>query len=115
MTTNNRGKILLGPSTFAEKDSAPLKMLSSAGLAVVENPYKRKLTKHELLGLLHDDVVGIIAGLETLDREVMQKSKLKVISRCGSGMSNVDMDSARELGITVFNTSFSDPLEPWRN
>jgi len=104
----NRGKILLGPSTFAEKDPAPLTMLSSAGFAVLENPYKRKLTKHELLELLLDDVVGIIAGLETLDREVLQKSKLKVISRCGSGMSNVDVDSARELGIAVFNT----PLGP---
>ena len=52
MTNNNRRKILLGPSTFAERDSAPLTMLSSSGLAVVENPYKRKLTKHELLVLL---------------------------------------------------------------
>jgi D-3-phosphoglycerate dehydrogenase len=102
----NRRKILLGPSTFAEKDPAPLTMLSAAGFAVVENPYRRKLAKHELLELLHDDVVGIIAGLETLDREVMQKSKLKVISRCGSGMSNVDLDAAKELEIAVFNTPF---------
>jgi D-3-phosphoglycerate dehydrogenase len=106
MKINNRGKILLGPSTFAEKDPAPLKVLSSAGFAVIENPYKRKLAKHELLELLQEDVVGIIAGLETLDRDVMQQSKLKVISRCGSGMSNVDADSARELGIAVFNTPF---------
>jgi hypothetical protein len=94
MITKNRGKILLGPSTFAEKDSAPLEKLLHAEFAAVANPYKRKLVKHELLELLRDDVVGIIAGLESLDREVMQKSKLKVISRCGSGMSNVDLDAA---------------------
>lgn len=81
-------------------------MLSSAGFAVVANPYRRKLARHELLELLHEDVVGIIAGLETLDREVLQKSKLRVISRCGSGTSNVDVDSAHELGIAVFNTPF---------
>lgn len=97
---------MLGPSTFAEKDSTPLEKLLHAGFAVVANPYKRKLVKHELLELLRDDVVGIIAGLESLDREVMQKSKLKVISRCGSGMSNVDLDAAKELEIAVFNTPF---------
>jgi D-3-phosphoglycerate dehydrogenase len=106
MKANHRGKILLGPSTFAEKDPAPLGLLSAAGFAVVPNPFKRKLAKHELLELLQADVVGIIAGLETLDRDVMQQSKLKVISRCGSGMSNVDADCARELGIAVFNTPF---------
>jgi D-3-phosphoglycerate dehydrogenase len=49
-------------------------------------------------------VEGLIAGLEPLDREVLQNSDLKVISRCGSGMTNVDLNAAKELGIKVFNT-----------
>jgi D-3-phosphoglycerate dehydrogenase / 2-oxoglutarate reductase len=102
MTT--RPQILLGPSTFGENDVSPRTRLFSAGFDLLENPYKRKLTKTELLGLLGRDVVGLIAGLETIDREVLRKSNLKVVSRCGSGMSNVDQDSAREFGIKVFNT-----------
>lgn len=96
-------KVLLGPSTFGVQDPAALRKLTDAGLGVIKNPYSRKLTKQELLGLL-PGVSGLIAGLELLDEEVMRKSELKVISRCGSGMSNVDMDAAKRLGIKVYST-----------
>jgi len=99
-------KILVGPSTFAALDSRPMDRLIELGYSVIDNPYKRKLTKEELLRLLGDDVIGLIAGLEPLDREVMEKTSLKVISRCGSGMSNVDMVAAEELGIEVCSTPF---------
>jgi len=97
-------KILIGPSSFAETDKTPMNRLKVAGYAVVDNPNKRKLTKKELLDLFDNDVVGLIAGLETLDREVLQKSQLRVISRVGAGLSNVDLEAARDLGIQVFNT-----------
>jgi D-3-phosphoglycerate dehydrogenase / 2-oxoglutarate reductase len=97
-------KILLGPSSFAEIDKAPLARLLEAGYEVVDNPYKRKLTKAELFDLLDLGVIGIIAGLEPLDREVLTRSKLKVVSRVGSGISNVDLKAAEELGIAVCST-----------
>ena len=99
------GKILLGPSTFGELDKAPLNRLTDAGWTIIENPYKRKLTKQELIELL-PGIAGLIAGLEPLDREVLGNSNLKVISRCGSGMSNVDIEAAKELGIKVFSTPY---------
>ncbi len=86
--------VLLGPSSFAAMDKQPLNMLVDTGCKVIENPYKRRLTKAEILELLKNDVTGLIAGLEPLDREVMTNSHLKVISRCGSGMSNVDLKAA---------------------
>lgn len=49
-------------------------------------------------------VAGLIAGLEPLDRTVLEESELRAISRCGAGMSNVDLDTARRLGIAVRNT-----------
>ena len=106
MTNLAEIKILIGPSSFAELDKTPLKMLESHGVQVIDNPYKRKLTKTELLELLADDVEGIIAGLEPLDREVFQKTKLKVISRVGSGLSNVDLEAAEEHGIIVKYTPY---------
>jgi D-3-phosphoglycerate dehydrogenase len=96
--------VLIGPSSFAEIDKGPLEKLVGAGFRVVDNPYKRKLTRLELKNLLRDDVCGIIAGLEPLDRDVLQGTKLKVISRVGSGLSNVDLEAAREFGITVCST-----------
>jgi len=98
-------RVLLGPSSFASMDSSPVKKLVSAGFEIINNPYGRKLTKQELIELLHG-VKCLIAGLETLDEEVMSKSELKVISRCGSGLSNVDMEAAERLGIRVFSTPY---------
>ena len=100
----NPQKILIGPSTFAAVDPTPLEALNDSGLEVIDNPFKRRLTRAELLDLLTPDVVGLIAGLEPLDRQVMSNSSLKVISRCGSGMSNVDLTAASDLGIAVRST-----------
>lgn len=100
-------KVLVGTSSFAALDKSPLHKLLDSGFEVFENPFKRKLLKEELVELLKG-VTGVIAGLEQYDREVMAQSQLKVISRCGSGTSNVDLNAAEELGITVCRT----PLGP---
>lgn len=97
-------RVLIGPSSFAEADPEPLRRLEASGVEVIPNPYRRKLTRPELLALLAGDVRGLIAGLEPLDREVLASSRLVVISRVGAGVSNVDLDAARELGIAVHST-----------
>ena len=97
-------KILIGTSSFAATDKTPVERLIRAGYDVVDNPYKRKLTKQELLELLKDNVVGLLAGLETLDHEVLSKSRVLVVSRVGAGLSNVDLDAAKRLGIRVCST-----------
>ncbi|MFH2058511.1 MAG: NAD(P)-dependent oxidoreductase [Pseudomonadota bacterium] len=97
-------KILLGPSQMGDP---AVKKLEENGFDVIPNPYKRKLTKAELKVLLKD-VEGIIAGLEPLDKEILETSTLEVISRCGSGITNVDSDSVKKLGIHFFST----PLGP---
>ncbi len=104
MTTLKSEKILIGPSSFSTLDYSPMNRLIEAGCEVIENPFKRKLTKSELIELLAKGVTGLIAGQEPLDREVLEKCNLKVISRCGSGMSNVDLTATKELGIKVFST-----------
>jgi len=94
-------KILIGPSSFAATDSAPMDRLRESGCEIMGNPFKRKLTKPELIDLLGHGVSGLIAGLEPLDREVLEASGLEVISRCGAGLSNIDLTAARGLGIAV--------------
>jgi len=96
-------KVFISTSTFSNLDRSPLELLESKGFEVILNPYKRKLTKEESLNVL-PGISGLIAGLETLDYEVMSQSNLKVISRCGAGLSNVDLEAARKLDIAVCNT-----------
>lgn len=98
------GAVLPGPSSFGEADLPPRRLLETAGLRLVENPYKRKLTRDEVRALLTADVVGLIAGLELLDREVLSKSRLRAISRVGSALSNVDLEAAGDFGMAVSST-----------
>ncbi|OFW06447.1 MAG: hypothetical protein A3I61_20055 [Acidobacteria bacterium RIFCSPLOWO2_02_FULL_68_18] len=96
-------QILIGPSSFGVVDAAPLERLRDAGYDVRQNPFGRKLAERELVELL-PGVIGLVAGLEPLGRTVLERSELRAISRCGVGMSNVDLDAAQRLGIVVRNT-----------
>ena len=96
-------KILIGPSSFGQSNNKPILELKKKGFEVVVNPYGRKFTKKETIELLDQDVLGLIAGLETLDNEVLSGSKLKVISRVGSGISNVDLNSIKKNNIKLYS------------
>jgi D-3-phosphoglycerate dehydrogenase / 2-oxoglutarate reductase len=98
-------KILLGTSSFGKSNPAPIKLMESHGLEVIPNRYGRKLTRKELLDLL-PGITGLLAGLEAVDRGVLKASDLKVVSRCGSGISNVDVEACKELGIVFKYTPF---------
>ncbi|MDP8263015.1 MAG: phosphoglycerate dehydrogenase [Candidatus Ancaeobacter aquaticus] len=97
-------KILVSLTSFCEYDMSPYEMLVNAGYDVVQNHFKRKLINTEIIKLGHD-VVGIIAGTEKLDKDVIGRlNNLKVISRCGVGLDNVDISAANNRGIKVLNT-----------
>lgn len=97
-------KIVITTTSFGEFNKEPVKLLETERVEAIFNPYKRKLTKEETVELCKD-ATGIIAGTEILDAEVIERlPKLKVISRCGSGLDNVDCDAAKKNGIKVFNT-----------
>ena len=99
-------RILITTSVFGKDDSAPLGLLHEAGYETITNPYGRKLTEDEVLDLLLQvKPPGMIAGLEPITARVLQQAAgLKVISRCGIGLDNVDLNAAGSLGIVVTNT-----------
>jgi D-3-phosphoglycerate dehydrogenase len=97
-------KVFVSTSSFAEYDKLPLKLLQDAGIESQVNPYGRKLTEDECLKLI-GDADGLIAGTEPLTAEVIKSAKkLKVISRVGVGLDNVDLEAAKKRGIKVFST-----------
>jgi D-3-phosphoglycerate dehydrogenase len=99
-----RPRVFVGTSSFAEYDALPLALLKDAGLDVRENPYRRRLTEKECLSL-YQDTDGIIAGTEPITAEVLKSARnLRVISRCGVGTDNIDLEAAKSLGIRVFTT-----------
>jgi D-3-phosphoglycerate dehydrogenase / 2-oxoglutarate reductase len=97
--------VAIGPSSFAESDPAPRRLLDAAGLQVRENPFGRRLTEEEIITQL-DGVDGLLAGLEPLNRRVIASAapRLKAIARVGIGTANVDFAAAEEFGVKVSNT-----------
>jgi len=97
-------RIFISTSSFGKFDTKPLELLKKANLEIVQNPYGRKLSIDELLKLV-TNAEGLIAGTETLNGDVLRSFKqLKVISRCGSGLDNIDLNTAKTLKIKIFNT-----------
>jgi len=97
-------KIAISTSSFGKEDKNVFEPLIRKNIQITTNPYGRKMKKEEVIELSKDSC-GIIAGTEILDAEVLGKLKnLKVISRCGVGIENVDTDTAKKLGMKVFNT-----------
>lgn len=98
-------KILISTSTFAEFDRRPLELLKKNGFLFSMNSHKKKLSREQALEL-YKDIDGVVAGTETVDKELLDASKkLKVISRCGAGMDGLDLEYAKTKGIKVFNTA----------
>lgn len=93
-------KLLVGMSSILPET---VKYLEKRGHDVLNNPYGRKLTQKELIELL-EEIDGVLAGLEVYNKETLNLSKLKVISRCGSGMENIDIEEAERLKIKIYNT-----------
>jgi D-3-phosphoglycerate dehydrogenase len=91
-------------SSFGREDSEPLDRLRRAGMDCRLNPYGRKLQLEEIVPFLIE-ADAVIAGTETLNRTVLsQLPRIRVISRVGVGLENVDLGYAKERGIEVFST-----------
>lgn len=104
MTAEARPTVLLSVSSFGAAGDGPLRLLEAAGVNVVPNPHGRKLTEDEVAELIAG-VDGVIAGTEPLNAAVLEgAAHLRVISRVGVGLENVDLNAALRMGIVVRNT-----------
>lgn len=98
-------KIAITTTSFAEYASAPLDLLKKNNFEVIMNALGRRLSKEETLELCRY-CVGIVAGTEDYHRDILEKlTHLKVISRCGVGIENIDISATKDLGIKVMNTA----------
>ncbi len=99
-------RVFIATTTFGEEDSSVLAMLQMAKIEYVLNPYRRRLNEEEIKNMLGEGKYqGLLAGLEPLTKNVLIQAKdLKVISRVGVGLDNVDQVAAKSLKIKVYNT-----------
>jgi len=97
-------KILISSRSFGKIDSGAVRLLKDEGLEPILNPHGKKLNENEILELL-EGAVGIIAGTENITGKILSEgNQLKVISRYGVGLDNIDIETASQRGILVCNT-----------
>ena len=103
-------KILIAPTTFSQFSLRPIEYIEKAGFQIIKNNKERKLSFQELKEML-DQAVGVIAGTEEYSKEILsQNNSLKVISRLGVGLDNIDMEFVKEKKIKIFSTQSKPDL-----
>jgi D-3-phosphoglycerate dehydrogenase len=96
-----KGKIVVTPRSLSREGHPALDKLRQAGFEVVFPTPGRQPEESEIAGFL-PECVGYLAGVEPVSREVLARSpQLKVISRNGVGVDNIDLQAAEEFGIRV--------------
>ena len=96
-----KGKILVTPRAFAKSGMAGIEKMRNEGWDVHVNETGKSYTHEEFLNLAKD-VDGIIIGVDTADKEMMdQCPNLKAIAKYGVGVDNIDLEAAKEKGIKI--------------
>jgi len=93
------GKILIGSISFGKFTTKRVELLKSNGCVIINNPYSHALKEKELLQII-SDIDGIITGMGQLSERVIASSKkLKIISKHGVGIDNININAAIKKGI----------------
>ena len=97
-------KVLVTTVPFGETNKLPLELMENISVDVTINPLNRKLTEIELSDLIEEFDI-LVAGTEPITKKVLQKAtRLKLISRVGIGVDNVDLNEAKKRNILVAYT-----------
>ena len=97
------GKVLVTVTNYSVNCAKAKKMLEECGFEVIEYKLGRPFTFDEIKEAVHE-VVAVIAGADIWNEDVFKIApNLKVISRFGVGVDNIDLDKARQYGIKVTN------------
>ena len=94
-------KLFIATSNFGPIVTNQLQRLKAAAIEYVFNPYKKVLTTDQLIECLKD-APYLIAGTEKITENVFRKNpQLRIISRCGVGMDNIDILAAKKYNVLI--------------
>jgi len=95
--------VVVGPVRYAELCSDGRRLLLDAGFTLVENESTLPWGTADLAPLL-PTADAAVCGVEVYSREILGEApRLRVISRLGVGLDNIDLAAAREQGVDVAN------------
>jgi len=104
-----KSKIFISTIPFASSNKSPLELLEKHNIDYEINDLGRKITENELFNKIKD-FDALIAGTEPITKRVLNNApKLKVISRVGVGVDNIDIEYASKKDISI-RTSSEGPV-----
>jgi len=94
-------KVLVTSRSFGKTTDRPFQILQEAGL---EYTLMGSDFSQEAFARAVPDYDALIIGAHPFDTADMERcGKLKIICKHGAGLDNIDLEKAREMGITVTN------------
>lgn len=94
-------KIFITPKSFFRYIDKVSSIFEEQCFEVVKNNTGRTLTEDEMVELCKD-VDGIIIGIDPMTERVLRNAKkLKAISKYGTGVDNIDLAVAEDMGIKI--------------
>lgn len=94
-------KILITPRSLTQNGHPELERIKKAGYEIIFSNPGTQPTEEELIKLL-PGCVGMLAGIEKITAKVLENAKdLKIISRNGTGVDNIDLKTCEKLNIKV--------------
>lgn len=100
-------KIFISTTSFSQYSNKPIEIIKNNSFDYSVNEEGRKLSPDEIVSNLND-CVGVIAGTEEYSSQILnQLPNLKVISRLGVGIDNINLDVAKQNKIKICTTNSS--------
>lgn len=97
-------KILITPKSFSKYINEVKSIFEERDFEIVKNDTGRTFTEDEMVTLC-EDIDGIIIGIDPMTERVLRSAKrLKAISKYGTGVDNIDLAAAKELGVKIKKT-----------
>lgn len=103
MADTQKKNVLVTATNYSALCAEGKKLFEDSGWNVIENPFGRPMTFDELKTRV-GEVDAVVVGVDTWNEDVFKLApRLKVMSRFGVGVDNIDVETARRFGIKVTN------------
>lgn len=108
--TMKKKEILITPRSFGKNSKKAENMLIDEEYKITKNQTGKPFTESEMIDNMKNKI-AVIVGIDPINKKVIDSSpQLRVISKYGSGVDNIDIAYAKEKGIKLFTTE-NAPVE----
>lgn len=100
-------RVAISPRSFRQVKGRHLELLEASGFEARYPDVDRHLTEEEMIELA-SGCAALVVGIDPVTARVLDAGPIRVVAKYGSGLDNIDLEAARERGVTVAATPGSN-------